>query len=71
MTAKISDRELREAIEEKLSVPLWPHAGQALGLKRGATYAAAATGNIVTVDVSRKKNVSTAWLKTKLNLKTR
>jgi hypothetical protein len=67
---KLSDRELRRQIEEKLAVPLWPHAGQALGLKRGAAYAAAAAGKIETVDkVSRLKAVPTAWLKAKLRMK--
>ena len=65
----MTDKEIWKAIQEKLTVPLWPHTGQALGLKRGATYAAAVAGGIVTVDVSRKKSVPTAWLKAKLNPK--
>jgi len=69
MTGEISDKELRRAIDERLSVRLWPHTGQALNLKRGATYAAAAAGEIPTLDVSKKKNVSTAWLRAKLNPK--
>jgi hypothetical protein len=40
----MKDDEIRQAILEKLSVPLWPHAGQALNLKRGATYEAAGAG---------------------------
>ena len=65
----LSDKALRKAIEEKLTVPLWPHAGQALGLKRGATYAAAAEGKIEVIeDVSRLKNVPTAWLRAKLKI---
>jgi hypothetical protein len=63
----LTDKQLKKDIEEKLSVPLWPHAGQALGLKRGAAYAAAAAGEIVTLGVSKKLNVPTAWLKAKLN----
>jgi len=70
MTGEISDKELRRAFDERLSVRLWPHTGQALNLKRGATYAAAAAaGEIPTLDVSKKKNVSTAWLRAKLNPK--
>jgi hypothetical protein len=33
--------EIRRALDENLAVPLWPTAGRALDLKRGATYAAA------------------------------
>ena len=39
--------ELHEIISEirrTLVVPLWPHAGKALGLSRGSTYAAAERG---------------------------
>jgi len=36
--------EIRRALSEKLAVPLWPTAGQALDLRRGATYRAAAEG---------------------------
>jgi hypothetical protein len=64
-----TDRQIRREIEEKLTVPLWPVAGRALGLARTATYAAAQSGEIKTVDVSAKRSVSTAWLKEKLNLK--
>jgi hypothetical protein len=34
--------DIRQILNEKLTVPLWPTAGQALDLKRGATYRAAA-----------------------------
>jgi hypothetical protein len=52
-------------IRERLSVPLWPHAGRALNLKRFATYAAA---EIPTLGVSRKKTVATSWLRRKLGI---
>ena len=64
----MTDKEIRKAILERLSVPLWPHTGRALNLQRGATYAAAAAGKIPTLDVSRKKDVSTAWIRSKLNI---
>jgi hypothetical protein len=60
--------EIRQALDEKLAVPLWPTAGRALDLKRGATYAAAAKGDIPTLNVGRLKRVSTSWLRAKLGL---
>ena len=65
----MTDEEIRKAILEKLSVPLWPHTGRALNLQRGATYAAAAAGKIPTLDVSRKKDVPSEWICNKLNLR--
>jgi hypothetical protein len=64
----MDDEEIERLIREKLAVPLWPVAGRALGLKRWATYAAAENGEIVTLDVSRKKQVPTSWLRKKLHL---
>jgi hypothetical protein len=43
-------------------------AGQILGLRRGATYAAARSGEIKTIRLGRLKKVPTAWLKAKLGL---
>jgi hypothetical protein len=60
--------EIKRALNEKLAVPLWPTAGQALDLRRGATYRAAAEGSIPTLDVGRLKRVSTSWLRQKLGL---
>jgi len=60
--------EIKRALTEKLAVPLWPTAGQALDLRRGATYRAAAEGDIPTLPVGRLKRVSTAWLRQKLGL---
>jgi hypothetical protein len=60
--------EVRRALNEKLAVPLWPTAGQALDLRRGATYRAAAEGSIPTLEVGRLKRVSTSWLRQKLGL---
>jgi hypothetical protein len=65
----MTDEEIKRAILVKLTVPLWPHAGRALNLQRGATYAAAEVGRIPTLNVSRKKDVSTEWLRNKLGLK--
>lgn len=63
-----TDEEIKKDILEKLTVPLWPHTGRALNLRRGATYAAAASGKIPTLDVSRKKDVPCAWIRDKLNI---
>lgn len=63
-----TDKEIERDIQEKLSVPLWPHAGRALGLQRGATYAAGAEGKIPVIGISRRQNVATEWLRRKLNL---
>jgi len=60
--------EIKRALSEKLAVPLWPTAGQALDLRRGATYRAAAEGAIPTLEVGRLKRVSTSWLRQKLGL---
>jgi hypothetical protein len=60
--------EIKQALNEKLAVPLWPTAGQALDLRRGATYRAAAEGSIPTLAVGRLKRVSTSWLRQKLGL---
>jgi hypothetical protein len=60
--------EIKRELNEKLAVPLWPTAGQALDLRRGATYRAAAEGHIPTLDVGRLKRVSTSWLRQKLGL---
>ena len=65
----MTDEEIRKAIQERLSVPLWPHTGRALNLQRGAAYAAAPAGKIPTLDVSRKKDVPTEWLRDKLGMK--
>ena len=63
-----STNEIRQALDENLAVPLWPTAGRALDLKRGATYAAATKGDIKTIQLGRLKRVPSAWLKAKLGL---
>ena len=63
-----SDAEIEKAIRERLTVPLWPHAGRALSMGRGSAYAAAAEGKIKTVGVCRNKDVPTAWLRSVLGI---
>jgi hypothetical protein len=57
MTAKSRPREPRPAF-----VPLWPDAGEELGLTRHTTYKAAKLGQIPTKDFGRLKKVATAVL---------
>jgi hypothetical protein len=45
------------------TVPLWPSTGQALGLGRTATYAAAERGDIPTIRIGRRIVVPTAGLR--------
>lgn len=43
-----------EGLRGKLVIPLWPDAGQAIGLAKNATYAAARRGEIPTVRLGVK-----------------
>jgi hypothetical protein len=60
--------KIRRDIMTKLTVPLWPTAGKALGLGRSSTYEGARTGEIETIKVGRRQPVSTAFLRRKLGL---
>jgi hypothetical protein len=65
----LTDDEILRLVMTKLSVPVWPVAGKALGLGRNATYEAATRGDIPTVAVGgRRKPVPTSWLRRKLGL---
>ena len=62
--------ELHEIISEirsNLVVPLWPHAGKALGLSRGSTYSAAERGEIPTIKIGRLLRVPTRALEQMLD----
>ncbi len=54
--------------EERPTLRLWPTAGQALGLGRSATYAAAGRGEIPTIRVGGRILVPTAALRKLLHL---
>ena len=54
-------------VQPKLAMKLWPDTGQALGLSKGATYQAAATGEIPTIRVGRLLRVP-AWFHSELLL---
>jgi hypothetical protein len=60
--------EIGKLLNENVVLPLWPETGRVLGLRRGATYAAARQGEIKTVRFGRLLKVPTAWLKAKLEL---
>jgi hypothetical protein len=62
---------LEQALKEirtKPVVPLWPHAGLALGLSRGGVYAAAARKEIDVLEVGRLKKAITASLRKQLGI---
>jgi len=61
--------EIRKLLNENAVLRLWPETGKLiLGLSRGATYSAAAKGDIKTVSFGRLRKVPTAWLRQKLGL---
>jgi hypothetical protein len=63
-----STNEVRELLDSRPLLPLWPETGMILGLCRNATYDAAARGDIKTIQLGRLKRVPSAWLKSKLGL---
>jgi hypothetical protein len=65
--------EMREVIEDirtKPVVPLWPHAGMALGVCRAAIYAAAARNEIQVIRIGRSIKAVSAALRKQLHLDT-
>ena len=60
--------DLRKLLTENAVLTLWPQTGKMLNLSRGGTYAAAARGDIKTIQLGRLKRVPSAWLKAKLGL---
>jgi hypothetical protein len=64
----MDDKEIRQAIMTRLTVPLWPTAGRALGLGRNSTFEGARNGQIETIPVGRRRPVPTAFLRRKLRL---
>jgi hypothetical protein len=64
-----STDDVKRLLDSRALLPLWPETGKdILGLSRGATYDAAARGDIKTVRFGRLKRVPTAWLRQKLGL---
>jgi hypothetical protein len=64
----MSLEQIREMLSREATVPLWPDAGKALGLKRNHAYLAANRGEIEVMQFGHLKRVSTAWLRKKLGL---
>lgn len=66
----MNDKQLRQAIMTRLTVPLWPHAGKALGISRSTAYARARAGSIKTIGDGHgtKKPVPTSFLRKELGL---
>jgi hypothetical protein len=64
----MSLEDVRKMLGGAATVSLWPQAGMVLDLKRGATYAAAARGEIQTLRFGRLKRVPTSWLLAQLGL---
>ena len=63
--------EMTEIIEDictKPVVPLWPHAGKALGVCRAAIYAAAARNEIEVIRIGRSIRVVSASLRKQLGM---
>ncbi len=54
--------------DEQPTMALWPDVGQAVGLRRSATYAAAQRGQIPTLRIGGKLLVPTACLRRMLQL---
>lgn len=61
-------KEILADIRTKPTVPLWPHAGMALGLSRSSIYQAAERGEIDVLEIGRRKLVVTATLRKRLGL---
>jgi len=49
--------------EDRPTLPVWPDAGRALGLSRGATYDGVARGDIPSIRVGRRVLIPTAALR--------
>jgi hypothetical protein len=62
-----SMNDITKLLNENAVLPL-ERAGQILGLKRGATYAAAKAGDIKVIRLGRLLKVPTAWLRQRLDL---
>jgi hypothetical protein len=64
----MTEDEARKLLDSNTVVPLWPEAGQALGLTRGAAYRGGVTGDIRVIRVGKLKRVPTQWLREQLGL---
>jgi excisionase family DNA binding protein len=60
--------EIRRALQEQLTVPVWPTAAGALGLSRNPTYEAVRRGDIPSIRVGGAIRVPAAALRQMLGL---
>jgi hypothetical protein len=60
--------EVSKMLEDNAAVPLWPQAGKALNLTRGAAYRGGVSGAIKTIRVGKVYRVPTQWLREQLGL---
>lgn len=63
LTLKREPMESKQKDIKPLTVPLWPHAGKALGIGKTAAYAAASRGDIPTIRIGGRILVPLAKLK--------
>jgi hypothetical protein len=68
MAHQITDEQIRAAILNDLTVPLWPHVGRALGVSRNPVYEAARRGEIETIRIGGRISCPTAPLRKMLGL---
>ena len=60
--------EILHDIRSKPTVPVWPHAGRAYGLRRNASYDAARRGEIETIRMGRSVRAITAPMRKRLSI---
>lgn len=60
--------EILEEIKTKPTVPVWPHAGKALGLTKGGTYAAVHRDEIEVLRFGRLFKAISAPLRKRLGM---
>jgi hypothetical protein len=61
-------KEILEDIKTKPTVPVWPHAGMALGLTKGGTYAAVHRNEIDVLRFGRLFKAVSAPLRNRLGM---
>jgi hypothetical protein len=64
----MTTEDIRKEICTELTVPVWPHAGQALGLSRNSTYQAVRRKEIPAIRIGNRLSVPTAHLRKMLGL---
>jgi hypothetical protein len=65
---EISLEEILQEIKTKPTVPVWPHAGMALGLTKGGTYRAVQRKEIDVLEFGRLYKAVSAPLRKRLGL---